>query len=723
MKLITFILTALFSISAFTEERFPRFNRDDVSTGGLRTVWSCPINRGDMPELREVEIFYETDGKIAFRPDIFRASSNAITALESFFSGRKSSSNVDECLRSFMSTIPQAVANFQAARCSGSPDLTCTKSAQDILLEAGRKIRRSSFYRRYQNDLASVEDLLPVAPVPPRQVTRIVTPDPTPNVGPMNNRPNVEIILPRPEENPDRARTRLLDYMIDNFSKFEDIKQYASFCPNMGSTTGQHALYCQDRHTRNNAFLTNLSQMFTAVRGEPISQARLLQSIECLPPSVSEFRDLDDILNKMDEKDDCGVLTNVGDHKLFRKAPSGDPAWYTSGNYLLKKTATDTYEATLNLDFVNRGGALNSQQMLAKVQGCLNEASPYMRGPGGTRLNIRALSPAEIESQLPRSERPLPGTINVLPDEVRAQVGNMVSNVIDASNFTSNINCPTVTHEILHHLGLCDEYQESRTDIIPGMTRSRSVEWSCRVVPNGPSFMKSLNEAYNRAVVQQLSCDCVNESCRNAMLGSDPRSVANRKLLMSSTLFDVFGSLSSHCATPVYLPTVDDVPNPDKAFTNIEYNGGVLNFQTRSLMSENGRFRIARKNITCTCPAGDVNCPAALAEAVTRMGSSPQIFECPLHTQPSSAKTAATVGSTTSFHSNGFNMVSTPVLPSLLTPNQFDKILTGNCRQGPSSMYKKCAEFSYMAQDSSACSEKPADCSDDTQFLGRSREE
>jgi hypothetical protein len=215
MKLITLTLFALFSISAFADWSLPRFNRNDNSNGGLRTVWSCPVNRGDMPELKEVEIYYTADRQLAFRPNIFRGSFNPF----GLFGRRRPSSNVDECLRSFMNTIPQAVANYQEARCSGSSDPVCTRSAQDITLDAGRKIRTTSFYNKYQNDLASVQDLLPA----PAQVAveTPVGPRPTPEV----RRPLPERIVPRPEENPDRARTRLLDYMIDNFEKFEEIKE------------------------------------------------------------------------------------------------------------------------------------------------------------------------------------------------------------------------------------------------------------------------------------------------------------------------------------------------------------------------------------------------------------------------------------------------------------------------------------------------------------------
>ncbi len=723
MKRMTLAIFTLFSLSAFADWNLPRFNRGDATNGGLRTVWSCTGNRGDMPEQRELEIYYTPNGQLAFRPDIFRGSFNLLK----LFSRRRDSSNVDECLRAFLSTIPEVVANYQESRCSGSSELVCTKTAAEISLDAGRKIRTSSFYNKYRNDLASVQDLLPAPAIVERPViprTPVVANTPVTNTPvtntPVVNRPVVDRILPRPEANPDSARTRLLDYMIDNYEKFEDIKQYARFCPQMGDTTGANAAYCRDRHTRNNAFLASLSQQFTAVRGEPISQERLLQSIECLPPSVGEFRDIEDILNKMDEQGECGALANVGDHKLFRKATAGTQAWYTSGNYLLKKTAADAYEATLNLDFTNSGGRMNSQEMMNKVQGCLADASVYMRGPGGARLNIKALSPQEVEAQLPRSERPLPGVINIIPDQVRLENGTMAANEINSGNFHSNIDCPTITHEILHHLGLCDEYRETRTNIVPGLTRSRAEEWSCRVVPSAPSIMKNQNEVYDGAIPQQFSCACVNEGCRNAMSGNNARNLANRKILMTATPNDILGSLASHCGTPVYLPTVNEVPQPDKAYVDIVNGPGVLTFQSRTLNTENGQFRVARKNVTCRCPAGDVSCPEAMARIGTIIASSPEIKQCPLHTQNSSEKRVATPGAAASITPDGFNFVTTPHMNSLVTPNQFDKILTGNCRQGPSETYKRCSEYSYIPQESSACAQKPAECSDDNQFLGRS---
>lgn len=702
MKLF-FILIFIFSVDAFAQWRLPRFNRSDDSYGGLRVVWSCPtLNRGDMPEEREVEISYDDFGRVSFRPDIFKPSMNPIRAIRNLFGRRNSSGDVGECLRSFITSLPEAVNIYQQSQCSGMATLVCTRSGVEITRDTGSAIRRSSFYRKYERDLANVESILS-----PGQVAASTTaPE---RVEPERGEPERRVEEPEkavstPEVD-ERARVNLLDYLVDNYSRVNELKEFSQHCPGLGSTPGANASYCSYYYNRNQHFLNVLSQRFTAIRGGPVPTVKMIQALECLPAAASDFRDIDDLLHSLDRKEDCDPLTNIGDYKLFRKQPGHEG--FSSGNYLLKKTGENAYEATLNLDFKNLGGSLSSGQMLNKVKNCLAVAGRNIRGPRGEKLTIRALSPSETEALLPRAERPRVGEINIRPSGI----------AIDSANFTGEADCATITHEVLHHMGLCDEYKETRTDLYYGMSRARSEEWSCRVVPTRPSIMKHHVEAFRAAVAKKFTCECVNAACTTALQGATATSLAHQKILMTANPNVIMGMNASYCQG-LSFPSVRNVPEPDKGYVNVQVSEGRLTFQVRSLYAQGSEYLYGRTNYTCQCPQGDASCAEDLERAANFMNQSPQAEECPLHTRQVGQDAYPEDGETTSVNSDSFTVVTVPRMPSLLYPNQFDKILTGSCRTSASSLFKTCSDYAYIPEDSPACSEKPEACLDDDRFLG-----
>ncbi len=174
---------------------------------------------------------------------------------------------------------------------------------------------------------------------------------------------------------------------------------------------------------------------------------------------------------------------------------------------------------------------------------------------------------------------------------------------------------------------------------------------------------------------------------------------------------------SKYCSDPVYLASTENVPNPDKAFVDVRHSPGALTFQHRLVFMDGQRLTYARKNVTCNCPAGDSECSSYLARAAEIMPTNPPADSCP-HYTTDAGRSVAPEGATGNISANGFTIVTTPRAESLISPNQFDKILTGACTTSPSSLFKRCSEFAYSAEGSSTCAQKPAECSNDDQFLG-----
>ncbi len=140
-----------------------------------------------------------------------------------------------------------------------------------------------------------------------------------------------------------------------------------------------------------------------------------------------------------------------------------------NAGYRLRRRAADApastpdYTAELNLNFVVppeapvTAGSPTPQPIDPRgvVEQCLRSAGPYLRGPDGQQLGIRLVDGAG-------SDAPPPIDIRIGAAGMRANSREypreLVETGVDA--FRQAGNCETVTHEILHLLGLVDEYQE-----------------------------------------------------------------------------------------------------------------------------------------------------------------------------------------------------------------------------------------------------------------------
>jgi hypothetical protein len=179
------------------------------------------------------------------------------------------------------------------------------------------------------------------------------------------------------------------------------------------------------------------------------------------------------------------ALPQVGQHRLMRRGdaygPKGNYLGYETGDYLLRNIAPDKVQAVINLDFraAVDGTQAQANEMLAKTRSCLRQMAPYLKGGGGEQLDILVLTEDEVE-RLPANQRPAQRVVNVTDESDQTLYrGN-------AENFGTNFDCVRIGHEILHHLGLCDEYHERQT------AGDLKTKWSCRPVTVSPSYMRDM---------------------------------------------------------------------------------------------------------------------------------------------------------------------------------------------------------------------------------------
>ena len=148
-------------------------------------------------------------------------------------------------------------------------------------------------------------------------------------------------------------------------------------------------------------------------------------------------------------------------------------------SYLVKRESDGSYSIPLSLNFVvgkDYDGPVPKSQApehyFRETKKCLQQANKKMLGPQGEKLNI-IINPAQSQSatELIRRQGILTrGFLNKMDSSTQGSTcaKNLGTKIFirskdfrsSSTNYEADIDCPTVTHEILHLLGLCDEYGE-----------------------------------------------------------------------------------------------------------------------------------------------------------------------------------------------------------------------------------------------------------------------
>lgn len=122
-----------------------------------------------------------------------------------------------------------------------------------------------------------------------------------------------------------------------------------------------------------------------------------------------------------------------------------------AAKYVLRRPKTDLYEVDIPINLEVRAGPDPKiiEAMHDKIKGCLADSDRYLRDGDGTRLKVNAIFKGEKKSLFERA----------IQDDIHIEGENHRENALA---FSSKISCSAVMHEMMHHLGLVDEYYESR---------------------------------------------------------------------------------------------------------------------------------------------------------------------------------------------------------------------------------------------------------------------
>ena len=174
--------------------------------------------------------------------------------------------------------------------------------------------------------------------------------------------------------------------------------------------------------------------------------------MECLFSKKSEdnTNHFTELIEGLEQKVQCTTL-KPGQQK--RVHAGTDPGLNSS--YLLKKETDGSYSIAFNLHLSadeDYDGSVPKQEVpehyLKKIRQCLQKANQKLLGPEGQKLSI-IINKSENQKEQTCKESDTKN-ITIGSKDFRSS----------HQKYRSNIDCPTITHEILHLLGLCDTYKE-----------------------------------------------------------------------------------------------------------------------------------------------------------------------------------------------------------------------------------------------------------------------
>ena len=173
---------------------------------------------------------------------------------------------------------------------------------------------------------------------------------------------------------------------------------------------------------------------------------------DCAIKDDREANGLLDFMNVLEKQSQCFDL-NPEEEKTVHPGTGLD----VFGSYTVRKESDGAYSVALNLEFSageDYDGEVPKDQVpqeyLKKTQRCMEQANKGMLGPNGEKLKIIIQQPVKQDESNCRNEIK---EIKIVSKDRRSNAGE----------YEAGIDCSTITHEVLHLVGLCDEYKESAT--------------------------------------------------------------------------------------------------------------------------------------------------------------------------------------------------------------------------------------------------------------------
>jgi hypothetical protein len=455
---------------------------------------------------------------------------------------------------------------------------------------------------------------------------------------------------------------------------------------------------------------------------------------------------ISDLLAQAKEVLSCQEL-DIGETKINNN-PSYESKTSVEMNYALERKSPTKYQATLALDF-NLDKELypdikqTPEELLTSVQKCMEFSSSYFKGPDGKSIDVKIISPSQ-QASLPKLKQPPIVKIGMQGKYGRA----------NSHSYTENIDCPTITHEVLHLMGLVDEYHESvlgnyvntttgkrytdedkwkaSDDYNPGQSIKFETAYNqCRSKSSSPSVMSGQDTVFNNTVQTANQCSCV-----TSKLCEDIMSEANQNIK------DIYLSLPLQSSYDKQLLGCEVIQQPTKvtfsdakeknALEKITESDSEISFTHYELARTSPNLpleqsKYLKTSYSCSCDrssftqqADRCNKRMATLKKDVNANKSPRKFGCPegsLQTPRGKLKLTGKESDTITYNPDDytFDIYSQPVSESLLHPAHFEVLLGGNCKS-KAKTYSECAKNAYK-RFAENCPNVPAYCKDENKWL------
>ncbi len=373
-------------------------------------------------------------------------------------------------------------------------------------------------------------------------------------------------------------------------------------------------------------------------------------------------------------------------------APSG-----LSGAYVLKKKDNGDHEVRVNIDVVADGYGVSKNEMHSRIQSCMTEASPFMKGPDGKKLEFNIITPEQAK-KLPINEQPTTNKVSIQAPGTRS----------NSMSYKSDIDCPTIAHEVLHLLGLCDEYN----GVGDGYT--------CRTVSKVPSIMSSQGEAYRQGISRTHTCECRPGSiCERVQRSNDPDL---KRFYLHPSVYSLTDSemRNKYCE---YSDIADSnwqsiTKKQSVVITNQSETSLTFNSQN---MGDYPWPRVGLSRFKCSCSdPNDSECKDILSQVAENINKIDQfsLESCPSGSFSKKQENGELIDSPAIWSDKGVQFVQKAKLPSLIHPNHYERIIGGACAT-KATKYNECAIWAYRKKElTNNCAGKPAHCENGKEFLG-----
>jgi hypothetical protein len=189
----------------------------------------------------------------------------------------------------------------------------------------------------------------------------------------------------------------------------------------------------------------------------------------------------------------------------YQHSPTGLPM-----SYKVSRLDDKNYQIAVPVDI--HGPEDLVVAMKSRVKNCLARSSYALLGPHGEKINLKIVEPAEASELTPHRI-----DISTLSRDTSTQ--------FSFSPFTTD--CPAITHEVMHMLGLVDEYPEPSLSVYRDSNNQMNYSWQnvgaraydCRALGPKDSVMYQQDNAYKKANLPLLTIDCVckTRACKEAL--------------------------------------------------------------------------------------------------------------------------------------------------------------------------------------------------------------